>query len=77
MTDKISAVARRVDTVSSVAGDLGAQIRIEQNTRVNETSAMAERIVTTEASVEKVSAAVEQTSQAVADVDGRVKAYYT
>lgn len=77
MTDKISAVARRVDTVSSVAGDLGAQIRIEQNTRVNETSAMAERIVTTEASVGKVSAAVEQTSQAVADVDGRVKAYYT
>ena len=77
LTDKISAVARRVDRVASVAGESAAQVRVEQITRVDQNTAMAQRIETTEASIGTVSAAVQQNSQAIADVDGRVKAYYT
>ncbi|AGR70741.1 host specificity protein J [Burkholderia pseudomallei] len=77
LTDKISALARRVDRVASVAGESAAQVRVEQITRVDENTAMAQRIETTEASVGTVSAAVQENSQAIASVDGRVKAYYT
>ncbi|SMG00324.1 host specificity protein J [Burkholderia singularis] len=81
LTDAMSAVARRVDRVASIAGNSAAQIRIEQVTRVNETEAMAQKIETTEATMNsklgQVSAAVQQNSEAVTNIDGKVKAYYT
>ncbi|NYH13421.1 host specificity protein J [Paraburkholderia bryophila] len=70
------AQAAKVDVVAAIAGSAAAAVQVESKTRATETTALAQSVQTTQASVAGVSATVQQTSQAVADVSGKVSAYY-
>jgi predicted phage tail protein len=74
--DAITAIATKLDTVAASTGNAVAAVQIETKTRVTETTALAQSIQTTQAEVDGMSATVQQTSQAVADVSGKVSAYY-
>ncbi|MFP3432088.1 host specificity protein J [Paraburkholderia sp. SIMBA_061] len=74
--DAVTAVATKLDAVAASTGNAVAAVQIETKTRVTETTALAQSIQTTQAQVDGMSATVQQTSQAVADVSGKVSAYY-
>jgi predicted phage tail protein len=77
LAGKSNAVARRVDSVVAITDRTSAQLQVEQIARAEESEAIAKRIEKTEVSVGSISAAVQQSSEAVANLDGKVRAYYT
>lgn len=75
------ALGKRIDTVSATMNTenqrLEGLVQTETQARVNADGALGQRIDTTQARVGENSAAIQQTSTAVTDLDGRVKASYT
>lgn len=72
------ALAQRIDTVTAQVGQNAAAIVSEQTARADAISAMAQRIDTVEAELgEDLAATVQQTSEAVASLDGELRAMYS
>jgi len=72
------ALGVRIDAVTAQVGQNAAAITSEQTARATAVSALAQRIDTVEAELgEDLAATVEQTSQAVATLDGKLQAMYS
>ncbi|UIP34265.1 host specificity protein J [Stutzerimonas kunmingensis] len=72
------ALAVRIDSVTAQVGQNAAAITAEQTARADAISAMAQRIDTVEAELgEDLAATVQQTSEAVASLDGQLRAMYS
>ncbi|MCQ4257487.1 host specificity protein J [Stutzerimonas stutzeri] len=72
------ALGRRIDTVTAQVGDNTALIRSEQTARADAVSALAKRVDTVVAELgEDLRATVEQTSEVVAGLDGKLQAMYS
>jgi predicted phage tail protein len=72
------ALATRIDAVTAQAGQNAAAITAEQTARATAVSALAQQVDTLVAELgEDLAATVEQTSQAVATLDGKLQAMYS
>ncbi|ABM25280.1 Carbohydrate-binding family V/XII [Shewanella sp. W3-18-1] len=79
-TDAASAAAAAqaaADAANTKATQNAAAIQTEQTARANADSALATQITTVQATANNASAAVQQTSTALADLDGKLQAMYS
>ncbi len=79
-TDAANAAAAAqaaADAANTKATQNAAAIQTEQTARANADSALASQITTVQATANNASAAVQQTSTALADLDGKLQAMYS
>lgn len=78
VADNDSATSTRLESLEvKVDNDIQAAIRSEEQARVDADGALASRIDTTQAAVGENTASIQQTSEAVVTIDGKVSSSYT
>lgn len=76
-SDADSALATDISSLETRAGKIESSVTTEQSARSSADTALGKRIDTVSAKTDSVSATVQQTSQAVADVNNKVSASWT